>query len=261
MIVKNSKDYNLTISPNEIDHFIQTLMAYLFPGFFEKVKGTPSDYFQMKLFEAKVQLKNLLTKVNAETGVDELFFESLEGVSKTLLTDIDAMYEGDPAAESKEEIILTYPGFYAILIYRLAHVLYLNKVALLPRMMSENAHSRTGIDIHPGATIGDYFFIDHGTGIVVGETTTIGKHVKLYQGVTLGALSLAAGQNLRGKKRHPTIGSYVTIYSGASILGGDTTIGDHVTIGSNVFLTESVESNCKVLIKKPELIQISKESK
>ena len=150
-------------------------------------------------------------------------------------------------------LILSYPGLQAITINRLAHELFQLKVPLIPRIMTEYAHSTTGIDIHPGATIGEYFFIDHGTGIVIGETTTIGKNVKIYQGVTLGALSTRGGQKLQGKKRHPTIGDNVTIYAGASILGGDSIIGENCVIGSNVFITTSIPAGTKVNIKNQEL--------
>ena len=171
-----------------------------------------------------------------------------------LITDAEAAFEGDPAAKSKEEIIFSYPGFYAIFVYRVAHILYEDGVDFVPRVMTEYAHSSTGIDINPGATIGEYFFIDHGTGIVIGETTVIGKRVRLYQGVTLGALSPRKGQILSGVKRHPTIKDNVTIYSGASILGGDTVIGEGAVIGGNSFITESVADNARVSIKLPELI-------
>lgn len=168
-------------------------------------------------------------------------FESELPTIKTMLEeDLQAAYDGDPAAKSKEEIVVAYPGFYAIVVHRIAHLLHQHNVPILPRMMSEIAHSSTGIDIHPGATIGHYFFIDHGTGIVIGETAEVGDHVRIYQGVTLGAKSLEHADLLRGVKRHPTIKSNVTIYSGASILGGDTVIGDNVTVGSNVFITFSI---------------------
>jgi serine O-acetyltransferase len=170
-----------------------------------------------------------------------------------LAADVAASFEGDPAAFSTDEIIWSYPGIYAITIYRLAHELYLLNVPLIPRMMTEFAHSRTGIDIHPGATIGHHFFIDHGTGIVIGETTVIGNFVKIYQGVTLGAMSTRGGQILKGVKRHPTIEDHVTIYSGASILGGSTTIGEGVVIGSNAFITKSVPEKTRVSVKNPEL--------
>ena len=177
---------------------------------------------------------------------NKLLSVKTENIKKELEKDIEAFYEGDPASTSKEEIIITYPGFLAIMIYRIAHVLYKIKMAIVPRMMTEIAHSKTGIDIHPGATIGSYFFIDHGTGVVIGETCEIGCHVRIYQGVTLGALSLENARSLAGKKRHPTIKNNVIIYAGASILGGDTVIGNNVTIGSNVFITSSIDDNCIV---------------
>ncbi|MER2088083.1 MAG: serine O-acetyltransferase EpsC, partial [Rhodococcus sp. (in: high G+C Gram-positive bacteria)] len=161
-------------------------------------------------------------------------------VKRLLLLDVEALYEGDPAAVSREEVMISYPGFRAITIFRIAHELYLLKAPLIPRIMTEYAHERTGIDIHPGATVGEYFFIDHGTGIVVGETTVIGDHVKLYQGVTLGALSTRGGQKLHGVRRHPKIEDNVTIYAGASILGGETVIGHDSVIGSNVFITHPI---------------------
>lgn len=180
------------------------------------------------------------------------FLECIPSVREYLATDLEAFYEGDPAAYSKEEIVFAYPGFKAISIYRLAHVLYKAGIPILPRIMSEYAHGETGIDIHPGATIGKYFFIDHGTGIVIGETTIIGEHVKIYQGVTIGALSTRGGQSLKSVKRHPTILDNVTIYSGASILGGDTVIGEGSVIGGNTFITESVDAGAKVSAKAQE---------
>src|SRR6201992_281609 len=169
------------------------------------------------------------------------FFESLPELYRLLNTDIQATFDGDPAAKSEFEVIRAYPGFYAISFYRLAHSLYQLGVPLIPRILTEYAHSKTGIDIHPAAQIGEYFHIDHGTGIVIGESCMIGKHVKLYQGVTLGALSV--DKNMAFTKRHPTIEDNVVIYSGATILGGETTIGHHSTIGGNVWLTKSVEPN------------------
>ncbi|WP_312354072.1 serine O-acetyltransferase [Aminipila sp.] len=174
------------------------------------------------------------------------FVKRLPKLCELVKKDLQAAYEGDPAAKSYEEILCSYPGLFAIMIQRAAHVLYELDVPILPRMMTEYAHSKTGIDIHPGARIGEYFFIDHGTGIVIGETAVIGNHVKLYQGVTLGAFSTSGGQKLRDKKRHPTIGDYVTVYSGASILGGRTTIENGATIGCNVMVTASVYSNMKI---------------
>ena len=182
------------------------------------------------------------------------FFRRIPKVRGLVDTDIQATFDGDPAAFFKEEIVLCYPGLLASTINRLAHELYLMKVPLIPRMMTEYAHSRTGIDINPGATIGRYFCMDHGTGIVVGETSIIGEHVKVYQGVTIGALSTRGGQRLRGNKRHPTIEDYVTIYAGASVLGGDTIIGRGSVIGANVFITSSVAPETRVGIKTQELI-------
>ena len=187
------------------------------------------------------------------TEVSLAFFRKIPEVRAVVQTDLQAFYDGDPAATDMSEIIFAYPGLFAITVYRLAHELYLLNVPLLPRIMTEHAHSVTGIDIHPGATIGEYFFIDHGTGIVIGETTVIGNNVKIYQSVTLGALSTRGGQSLRGKRRHPTIQDNVTIYAGASVLGGDTVIGRDSVIGSNAFITKSVAPCTTVSIKNQEL--------
>ena len=181
------------------------------------------------------------------------FFRAIPQVRALVQTDLQAAYDGDPAASGKDEVIFSYPGLFAITVYRLAHVLYTLGVPMIPRIMTEHAHSVTGIDIHPGATVGEYFFIDHGTGIVIGETTIIGNHVKIYQGVTLGALSTRGGQNLRGKRRHPTIEDNVTIYAGASILGGETVIGKNAVIGSNAFITASIAPGTAVTPKTQEL--------
>lgn len=181
------------------------------------------------------------------------FFERIPDVREYIETDLLATYDGDPAAGCFEEIILAYPGLFAITVYRIAHELYKLQVPVLPRLMTEYAHSETGIDIHPGAEIGKFFFIDHGTGIVIGETTEIGRNVKIYQGVTLGALSTRGGQKLSGKKRHPTICDNVTIYAGASILGGDTIIGENTVIGGNTFITRSIDANTVVSMKNLEM--------
>ena len=181
------------------------------------------------------------------------FFERIPAVREYIETDLLATYDGDPAAGCFEEIILAYPGLFAITVYRIAHELYKLQVSVLPRLMTEYAHSETGIDIHPGAEIGKFFFIDHGTGIVIGETTEIGRNVKIYQGVTLGALSTRGGQKLSGKKRHPTICDNVTIYAGASILGGDTIIGENTVIGGNTFITRSIDANTVVSMKNLEM--------
>ncbi len=174
------------------------------------------------------------------------FMSRIPALQEMLLKDVQAAYDGDPAAQSKEEIIFSYPGFYAIFVYRVAHELYVKNVPLIPRIMTEYAHAQTGVDINSGAQIGEYFFIDHATGVVIGETTIIGEHVKIYQGVTLGALSTRAGQRLSGEKRHPTICDNVTIYSNASVLGGDTVIGEGSIIGGSAFVTESTPPGARV---------------
>ena len=188
------------------------------------------------------------------------FMQILPALRTTLAKDVIAAYEGDPAAKSYDEIIFSYPGLFAVTVYRLAHQIFIQGLPLMPRMMTEYAHSLTGIDIHPGARIGESFFIDHGTGVVVGETTEIGERVRIYQGVTLGALSLPREEveSLRTRKRHPTIGDDVIIYAGATILGGDTVIGARSVIGGNVWLTESVPPDTRVFLKKPELIMRKK---
>ena len=203
-----------------------------------------------------IVLRGQMEQTQAEAKAQEIslqFFRAIPAVRAISQTDVEAFYDGDPAAYSTDEIIFCYPGLFAITVYRLAHVLYTLGVPMLPRMMTEHAHSVTGIDINPGAAIGKYFFIDHGTGIVIGETTVIGDHVKLYQGVTLGALTTRGGQSLRGKKRHPTIEDNVTIYAGASILGGETVIGRDSVIGSNVFITHSIPASTTVSVKSQEL--------
>ena len=225
----------------KINEFLRIIKDYLFPNYFCKVVSKD---------ECLDKAHELFSKyVSNDKNKEEEFFKSLDSIYQSILKDLEMTYQSDPACNSIEEALITYPGIYAIITYRLAHKLYLIDLKVESRIISEEAHSKTGIDIHPGATIGDYFFIDHGTGIVIGETSVIGHHVKMYQGVTLGAKSLKDGQSLKGKKRHPTIGNYVTIYSGASILGGDTVIGDNITIGSNVFIVDSIDSNKKIILK------------
>lgn len=249
----------------EIISILEDLQSLFFPAYFGKVDCTEPVEFSEQLlssiyYRLKKQIELALSfnsseniKENAEK-IAESFIEQLPSVHKLLIKDVHATFEGDPAASSFEEIIFSYPGFYAILVYRIAHLLYQSHVPFVPRIMSEYAHGKTGVDINPGATIGEYFFIDHGTGVVIGETTIIGKHVKLYQGVTLGALSPRKGQSLSGVKRHPTVCDNATIYSGSSILGGDTVIGKDAVIGGNSFITESVADGAKVSVKKPEHI-------
>jgi serine O-acetyltransferase len=184
------------------------------------------------------------------------FLDELPALRRVLVTDVQAAYDGDPACKNLDEVIFCYPGLEAITVYRIAHLLYELEIPFIPRMMTEWAHKRTGIDIHPGATIGSHFFIDHGTGVVIGQTCEIGEHVKIYQGVTLGALSFPTdgdGQLVRGQKRHPTIEDRVVIYANATILGGRTTIGHDTVIGSNVWLTSSVAPHITVVLEKPQL--------
>jgi serine O-acetyltransferase len=200
---------------------------------------------------------NVCKSDNVQNKASQISYQLLERlpmIRSYMAADVEAAFMGDPAATSKDEIIFSYPGTLAISIHRIAHELYMMEVPLIPRILSEYAHSITGIDIHPGARIGKYFFIDHGTGVVIGETSVIGDNVKIYQGVTLGALSTRGGQSLSGVKRHPTIEDNVTIYSGSSILGGETVIGKGSVIGSNAFVTKSVEPGTKVSIKIPELV-------
>lgn len=238
-----------------LNHLMRALFPHYFGESFEKDVPVAAEHIvfdekiRAELALAHRQLVKALNYVNeGEFDSEEeagKVFDELPNIYDVLKTDVQAAYEGDPAAKNYAEIILSYPAFSAIAIYRIAHVLYNMNIPILPRMMTEHAHRLTGIDIHPGATIGRYFFIDHGTGVVIGETTTIGEHVKLYQHVTLGAKSFAVeedGTLVKGIKRHPDIGNNVVIYAGATILGGDTVIGDNCTIGGNVWLLHSVPS-------------------
>ena len=247
------------------------LQNLIFPGYFKDadlhsytLRGNVATQLEEVLYHLSEQISLTLRYLpeykdadapTARHGAERIvlrLLERLPAIRRILDTDLDAAYCGDPAACNKSEIILSYPGFFAILVNRIAHELYKMNVPLIPRMMTEYAHSLTGIDIHPGATLGEYFFIDHGTGIVIGETAVIGDRVKIYQGVTIGALSTRDGQALHGKKRHPTIESGVTVYANASILGGDTVIGEGSVIGGNAFITSSVAPFTKVSLKNPE---------
>lgn len=247
---------------------IGKLRRILFPGYFRdrnyriyNAKHNLSMLIEDVMFNLNRQIELVLRGAGepAETVQEHAqqlcfdFFDRIPAVREMVQTDLQAAYDGDPAATSKDEVIFSYPGLFAITVYRLAHILHTLGVPMLPRMMTEHAHSVTGIDIHPGAAIGKYFFIDHGTGIVIGETTIIGDHVKVYQGVTLGGLSTRGGQSLRGMKRHPTIEDNVTIYASASILGGETVIGHDSVIGSNAFITSSIAPCTTVTIKNQEL--------
>lgn len=255
-----------------IIEIVEKLLKILYPGYYSdkvykiySLRNNMSAAIEDVMFHLKKQIMVVLKYCDTLHGLtdeklDERaadltcdFMERIPQIRSYLDTDIEAAYEGDPAAESRDEIILSYPGLYAISVYRIAHELSLLGVPMMPRIMTEHAHSVTGIDIHPGAVIGKYFFIDHGTGIVIGETTVIGEHVKIYQGVTLGGLSTKGGQKLKGVKRHPTIGDNVTIYSGASILGGDTVIEENVVVGGNTFITKSIKKGTRVSAREQEL--------
>lgn len=255
----------------EIVFIIVQLRELFFPGYFskqpmnktniesligEKILNIYNRLSKQIYRSLKFQNNECDNKQHLRDEADKLtvaFIKKIPKIRELLNFDVEAAYDGDPAAFSTDEIIFSYPGVVAITIYRIAHELYNANILLIPRMMSEYAHNLTGIDIHPGAKIGKYFFIDHGTGTVIGETSVIGDGVKIYQGVTLGALSLRGGQSLKGTKRHPTLKKNVTVYAGASILGGDTVVGEGVTIGGNVFLTKSVSEKTKVSLKSIEL--------
>ncbi|MBQ8296958.1 MAG: serine acetyltransferase [Ruminococcus sp.] len=251
---------------------INKLRKIIYPGYYRNksykvytVRNRISMLLEDVIFNLIKQISIVLKYVPEFKNEDEAvisekaqditleFLRRIPKIREYIESDVQAAYDGDPAAYNKDEIIFSYPGLFAILINRIAHELYLLGVPLIPRIMTEYAHGETGIDIHPGASIGKCFFIDHGTGIVIGETTIIGNNVKIYQGVTLGALSTRGGQKLKDKKRHPTILDNVTIYSGASILGGNTVVGKDVVIGGNAFITRSVPDGAKVSIKNQEL--------
>ena len=247
---------------------IEKLRRIIFPGYARdknyriyNAKHNLSMLIEDVMFNLNRQVSLVLQvhgteAAEAEERAQEIclsFFRQIPEIRAVVQTDLQAAYDGDPAATSMDEIIFSYPGLFAITVYRLAHVLYVLKVPMIPRIMTEYAHGVTGIDIHPGATIGKYFFIDHGTGIVIGETTVIGENVKIYQGVTLGGLSTRGGQSLRGTKRHPTIEDNVTIYANAAILGGATVVGRDSVIGASAFITHSIAPCTTVSIKNQEL--------
>jgi serine O-acetyltransferase len=254
------------------------LLRLLFPGFFDEKPIRSSGIGAATIYlldSVLVRLEGEIEKsleYAAPAGVGEAdvpelahaltlrFLGKLPHVRELLQTDTEAAFTGDPAAFSRDEVIVAYPFIEAIAVQRLAHELYLDEVPLIPRIMTEWAHARTGMDLHPGARIGTHFFVDHCTGTVIGETSVIGNHVKMYQGVGLVAKSLAAGQGLRGQKRHPTLGDYVTVYAGATIIGGDTVIGEGSTIGASVFLTTSVPANSLVIQEATNVKVIPKRS-
>ena len=262
-ILNDNEEYQKTSEIKIFNHpdkdviieILTNLRKIIFPGYFRNrsikvytLRNNLSMLLEDVIYKLTKQISIVLEGDEGENGkrtaeaekITLEFIGKLGKIREYIKTDVQAAYDGDPAAFSEDEIIYSYPGLFAVLVNRIAHELYLLGVPVIPRMMTEYAHSETGIDIHPGAEIGKYFFIDHGTGIVIGETTEIGDNVKIYQGVTLGALSTRGDQLLKSKKRHPTIEDNVTIYSGASILGGDTVIGKNVVIGGNAFITHSV---------------------
>ena len=255
---------------SEIIDIVNEIRRVMFPGFFGSENTSIVDLKDFAgntlagIYEKLFKQIKIALAYRGESGSDADindraetltldFLGRIPAIQNLLFKDVEAELEGDPAAQNKEEIIFSYPGVYAIFVYRIAHVLYELKVPYIPRIMTEHAHSKTGIDINPGATIGEYFFIDHGTGIVIGETTNIGNHVKLYQGVTLGALSTSKGQALSGVKRHPTIEDNVVIYANTTVLGGETVIGANSVVAGNIFVTESVPANTRVTAFHPEL--------
>ena len=258
-------------SKEEIIAIVEDLLKIVYPGYYRdrsykiyNIKSNSTVTIEDVAYHLNKQIllalkytakeENDVEKLTEQAEKDTVtFLKKIPDVRAMLETDLEAAFQGDPAAKYRDEIILSYPGMFAITVNRLAHELFLLEVPLIPRIMTEYAHSITGIDIHPGATIGKYFFIDHGTGVVVGETTVIGDRVKIYQGVTLGALSTRGGQKLRDVRRHTTIEDDVTIYSGASILGGETVVGKNSVIGSNVFITSSIPADTKVSMKDQDL--------
>lgn len=279
-ILDSYKKYELTVkidsesilNKDVLISVMEEVRRLLFPGFFDKnqlrgdfLKFHVGQRLEFIQYNLKKQVARALGDLELCSGcgrsareqeAEEIvakFMEKIPELRESLYYDVQAAYNGDPAAYSHEEIIFSYPGVFAVTVYRIAHELWLLEVPMIPRILTEHAHSVTGIDIHPGAKIGRSFFIDHGTGIVIGETTEIGDNVKIYQGVTLGALSTRKGQQLKGVKRHPTIGDNVTIYSGTTILGGDTVIEKGATIGANAFIVSSVDEGMKVSVKNPEL--------
>ena len=259
-------------SNDSIIKIIEQLRSIIFPGYYKNknyriytIRNNLSMLLEDVLYNLSKQISIVIKYLPEYADMEEkeliyegerlalLFLDKLTYIREMIQTDLQAAYDGDPAAFNKPEIIFSYPGLFAIMVNRLAHELYLLGIPLIPRIMTEYAHTQTGIDIHPGATLGKYFFIDHGTGIVIGETAVIGDYVKVYQGVTIGALSTRGGQKLSGKKRHPTIEDNVTIYAGASILGGATVIGHDSVVGGNAFITASIPANTRVSIKNQEL--------
>jgi serine O-acetyltransferase len=247
-------------SMTKAHRFIDNMIYFLFPFKIDRKCTLP--LIELNSAQLQIDLRDVLTPLepileDSPSNITGQFFKTLPSIYESLIQDAQLFVDFDPAARSVESVILYYPGFYAIAVYRLAHELYQMKIPYLPRMIAEFAHSKTGIDIHPGAVIGSHFFIDHGTGIVIGETTQVGNNVKIYQGVTLGALSV--DKSMKGKKRHPSIEDNVIIYSGSTILGGETVIGHDTVIGGNVWLTKSVPPYSVVYHESKVIIRDSKE--
>lgn len=259
----DSVEYFRQPDKDVIVEIIEKLRRIIFPGYFRdktyriyNAKHNLSMLIEDVMYNLSQQIALVLQEEQPEEKAGQICLEFLRRIPRiraVVQTDLQAAYDGDPAATGMAEVVFSYPGLFAITVYRLAHELYELNVPMIPRIMTEHAHSVTGIDIHPGATVGKYFFIDHGTGIVIGETSIIGENVKIYQGVTLGGLSTRGGQTLRGKRRHPTIEDNVTIYANASILGGDTVIGQGSVIGSSAFITKSVPACTTVSMRNQEL--------
>lgn len=252
LLEKNSQDEHPR--SEKVVEIIKIIRASFFPGYFGDTRtyDVPTEFAGQWHETMLADLHRDLSILTNEQVAEKLI-NAFPEMQQVVYKDAQAGFDGDPAARSVDEVILTYPGFFAVFIHRIAHFLFKENVPLLPRMMSEYAHSITGIDIHPGAQIGEYFFIDHGTGVVIGETSVIGNHVKLYQGVTIGALSVKKCHDGKCAKRHPTIEDNVTVYSGASILGGDTVIGEGAVIGGNAFIVKSVPAGTVVRMVNPEL--------
>ena len=270
---EKTKCADLCTLPNSeiIIQVLTDLKKAIFPGYFdgEKLTDASAEYYEGYLLteiyrklkpQIEIALRLPTSEVSsekAESRAEEVcakLISNLPEIRRLLMNDVEAGFNGDPAAKSRAEIIVSYPGLLAIFVYRIAHILYVENIPLIPRIMTEYAHGKTGIDINSGAVIGEHFFIDHGTGVVIGETTVIGNHVKLYQGVTLGALSTRSGQELSGVKRHPPICDHVTIYANSTVLGGETVIGNGVIIGGNAFITKSIPDYTKIVVKSPEMI-------
>ncbi|MFI3252230.1 MAG: serine acetyltransferase [bacterium] len=243
--------YSNILNRDEIIKLVNEIRDILFLGYNEKILTSVDVYIESKLNSINNKLLNLLNLINKDEKenilITEKFINKIPTIKKQLNGDLKAFLSSDPAVVSEQEIVLCYPGFYAISLYRIANALANFGVSILPRIISEHAHSKTGIDIHPKAIIGENFFIDHGTGVVVGETSVIGNNVKIYQGVTLGAISLQNVEQIKNEKRHPTIEDNVVIYSNTSILGGKTVIGEGSVIGCNVFIVKSIDKNSKIV--------------